>query len=440
MTLLGLLWELSERYSLRVCAAHLDHGLRDEEGEADARYVDETCRRWGVAVVVERADVAALRACRRLSWEAAAREARYDFLARIAASVGAPAVVLGHTADDQAETVLLHLLRGTGMRGLQGMLPLSRWRGRDGALDVPLIRPLLRVTRQETEAYCAENGISPRQDSSNTEERFTRNRIRISLMPQLRRYNPAVREALTRLSQTMARDMAYIDQRVRDVWPRVVTQEPWGLRLDTSAFNSMHSSIRAHLIQHAYAYLAGDGEQMSLVQVEEALRLASEGAGRSLSLGRGLRFITSYEDMVITGRAPDSQWPPFEDQYLPVPGSVCTGGWRVVAREVPVPESADQLSNGGPFCVRLSLDDLGKELSLRTRRPDDRFQPLGMDGTKKLKEFMIDAHVPRAWRDGIPLVVGRHGVAWVGGWRIAHWARVTPETRQVVELSLSWEP
>ena len=271
------------------------------------------------------------------------------------------------------------------------------------------------------------------------EERFTRNRIRRSLMPQLRKYNPAVREALTRLSQTMARDMAYIDQQVRDAWPQVVAREPWGLRLDRSAFNSMHPSIQAHLIQHAYAYLAGDGEQMSLVQVEETRRLAAQGAGRSLSLGHGLRFVTSYEDMVFTVRTPVSPWPPFEDQYLPVPGSVCTGGWRVVAREVPVPDPADHLPNDGPFCVHLSLDALGKELLLRTRRPGDRFQPLGMDGTKKLKEFLIDAHVPRAWRDGIPLAVGQQGVAWVAGWRIAHWARVTSETRRVVELSLSRE-
>jgi tRNA(Ile)-lysidine synthase len=439
MALLGLLCALAERYPLKVQAAHLDHGLRGEESEADARYVGESCRRLSVPVVVERTDVAALRTRRRLSWEAAARDARYDFLARVAASVGASAVALGHTADDQAETVLLHLLRGTGMRGLQGMLSLSHRRGRDGAPDATLVRPLLHVTRQETEAYCAEHGIAPRQDSSNRDERFTRNRIRMSLMPRLRRYNPAVREALTRLSYTMARDMAYIDQQVRDVWPRVVAQEPWGLRLDRGVFNSMHPSIQAHLIQHSYAYLAGDGEQMSVAQVEEARRLATEGAGRSLSLGRGLRLITSYEDMVVTGRAPDSPWPLFESQHLPVPGSVCTVGWKVAAREIPVPDAADRLHNGGPFCARLSLDALGKELLLRSRRPGDRFQPLGMDGSKKLKEFLIDAHVPRTWRDGIPLVVGQHGVAWVVGLRIAHWARVTPRTRQVVELSLSRE-
>ena len=142
---------------------------------------------------------------------------------------------------------------------------------------------------------------------------------------------------------------------------------------------------------------------------------------------------------MIAERAPGSAWHPFEDRHLPVPGSACAGGWRVVAREIGAPHSADRVSNDGPFRVRLSLDALGQEVLLRNHRPGDRFQPLGMDGTKKLKEFLIDAHVPRAWRDGIPLLVGQHGVAWVAGWRIAHWARVTPETHRVVELSLSRE-
>ena len=128
LALLGLLREVAQRNGFHIHAAHLDHGLRGQESDEDARHVQEVCHRLGVPVATEKADVAALRARYRLSWESAARQARYDFLARVARTVGASAVALGHTADDQAETVLLHLLRGTGIRGLRGMLPLSRWR------------------------------------------------------------------------------------------------------------------------------------------------------------------------------------------------------------------------------------------------------------------------------------------------------------------------
>ncbi len=304
VALLHLLNGLAKRHPLRLHVAHLNHGLRGEESDEDARYVQGICDRWGVLATIERADVAAMRARYRLSWEAAARQARYDFLARVASTVGASAVALGHTADDQAETVLLHLLRGTGIRGLRGMLPLSRWRSRDGASEVVLVRPLLEVKRQETEAYCANHGLVPRHDSSNLEERFTRNRIRRSLMPQLRRYNPAVTQALTRLASTVAQDVAYIDQQVQSLWPSIAAREPWGMRLHRQGFNKLHPSIQAHALQRAYAEVAGESRDLNLAQVESMRQLSEQGAGRTLSLGHGLRFFTSYQELVLSRKAP----------------------------------------------------------------------------------------------------------------------------------------
>ena len=437
LTLLGALHTLAQRYRLRLHGAHLNHGLRGAESDEDARHVEETFRRLGVPHTIDRADVAGLRTRYRLSWEAAAREARYDFLARVMSTVGASAVALGHTADDQAETVLLHLLRGTGIRGLRGMLPCSRWRSRDGARDVALVRPLLQVTRQETEAYCATQGLVPRYDSSNLQDRFTRNRIRRNLMPQLRGYNPRAREAITRLASTVAQDVAYIDQQVQGAWPSVVTREPWGLRLSRGAFGQLHPALQAHLLQRAYAELAGEASQLNLAQVEGMLHLAAQGAGHSLSLGHRLKFFTSYQELMMTRETPRSPWPSLEEQSLPLPGELCANGWHIRLRRVRAADRPSHYDHDDPFCAYLSRTAIGRRLSLRTRRAGDRFQPLGMESAKKLKEFMIDAHIPRAWRDGVPLVVGKGGIAWVVGWRVAQWARVTPETREVVEITFS---
>jgi len=438
LTLLHLLHALAQRHSLRLHGAHLNHGLRGSESDEDARYVQETCRRLEVPVTVERADVAGLRARHRLSWEAAAREARYNFLARVAATVGASAVALGHTSDDQAETLLLHLLRGTGIRGLRGMLPLSPWRSRDGTRDVALVRPMLKVTRQETEAYCASRSLIPRYDSSNLQDRFTRNRIRRKLMPHLQQYNPAAREALARLARTVAQDVEYIDRKVQEVWPSVVVWEPWGIRLHRDAFNELHPSLQAHLLQRAYTELVGEPWDLNLAQVEGMQRLAIEGAGRSLSLGHRLRFFTSYEELLMAREAPGSPWPPLEQMVLPLPGKLCTKGWRIHLRQIRAAD-AQGLPHHDSFQAYLSRAAVGEELVVRTRKAGDRFQPLGMEGTKKLKEFMIDARIPRAWRDGVPLVVGKEGVAWVVGWRIAHWARIMPETQEAVEITFSRE-
>lgn len=320
------------------------------------------------------------------------------------------------------------------------MLPLSRWRSRDGASEVVLVRPLLGVARQETEAYCASHGLAPRYDSSNQEQRFTRNRIRHSLMPQLRRYNPAVTQALLRLASTVGQDVAYIDQQVQAVWPSIAIREPWGVRLYRHAFNELHPGLQAHALQRAYAEVAGEAQDLNLAQIEGMRQLSEQGAGRSLSLGHGLRFFTSYQELVVSRKAPDSPWPKLGPMELPdSPGEVCAKGWRISLRRLAASEVAPGQLGDDPFRAYLSGDALGDKLMVRTRKPGDSFQPLGMEGTKKLKDFMIDAHIPQAWREGVPLVVTEKGIAWVVGWRIAQWARVTQEAREVVEITFSRE-
>ena len=436
LALLSILGALRQQYPLRLHVAHLNHGLRGPEAEEDARYVQEVSSRLGVPLTIESADVGSFRLRHRLSWEAAAREVRYSFLSRTAKAVGASVVALGHTADDQAETVLLHLLRGTGLQGLRGMLPFSRWRSSDGFQKIALARPLLEVTRRETEAFCLASGLTPRYDSSNLEDRFTRNRIRRELIPLLKQHNPSIQKALVRLAQTVSRDLAYIDEAVQEAWPGIVSAEPWGLRLRRDAFLALHPSLQAHLLRRAWEELKGETAGLTFVHMEGMLELTKKAAGGSLSLGRELRFYTGRQDLLLATAAPSTPGPPLEETALPIPGEACTGGWSFTARPLDAPA---QLTNGDPYRACLDLAALGQRAKVRSRRDGDRFQPLGMDGTKKLKEFMIDAHIPRHWRDSVPLLVGEKGVAWVIGWRIAHWARVTETTQQIVEIAFRRE-
>ena len=255
-------------------------------------------------------------------------------------------------------------------------------------------------------------------------------------MPQLRRYNPAVTQALTRLASTVAQDVAYIDQQVQILWPSIAAREPWGIRLHRQGFNRLHPSIQAHALQRAYAEVAGESRDLNLAQVESMRQLSEQGAGRTLSLGHGLRFFTSYQELVVSRKTPDSPWPELEPLELPdSPGEVCAKGWRISLRRLAASDVAlDQLGDD-PFRAYLSYDAVDGKLWVRTRKPGDWFQPLGMEGSKKLKDFMIDVHIPRSWRGGVPLVLTEQGIAWVVGWRIAHWARVTPETREAVEVT-----
>ena len=427
------LHRLADKHGFKLRAAHLDHGLRGAESDADAAFVEGICSQFSVPLVLDKIDVAGMRARRRLSWEQAARIARYDFLTSVAMETQSSVLALGHTSDDQAETVLLHLLRGTGIRGLRGMLPLSSWRAEHGSAT--LVRPLLNVSRQETEAYCLKHRLTPRLDSSNLEERFTRNRIRRKLMPQLEEFNPSVKKSLLRLAHTVAQDVAYLDHQAASAWSSLAVVEQDGVRLDRHAFKALHPSLQAHVLHRAYAQTAGEASGLNMAQIEAMKDLAVKGAGLSLSLHGGVRFGTSYEEILITGKNAPLSNCTLDETTLRVPGETRVGGWRVDIRLLEGRNQPSDLKHDNPYCAYLSLDALGEELKVRSRLPGDRFQPLGLPCGKSLKEFMIDAHVPRSQRNGTPLVMANDRVAWVVGWRIAHWDRVTPETEVVLEVS-----
>ncbi|PKB65728.1 MAG: tRNA lysidine(34) synthetase TilS [SAR202 cluster bacterium Io17-Chloro-G3] len=430
LALLTLLSGLRTQNHLRLHIAHLDHGLRGPESEEDAEYVQSVANDIAIPCTVAKGNVDLFRKKHHLSWEAAAREVRYAFLSSLAEGIGASAVALGHTADDQAETVLLHLMRGSGLQGLQGMLPTTFWQSKDHTQSITLVRPLLGITREETEALCQAHKLEPRHDSSNLEDRFVRNRIRRKLIPHLKQYNPSIREALLRLSQSLSHDFSYIDQKVREVWPTIVTRTSRGLRFNRKFFLALHPSIQAHLLRSGWKELSGDIASLTHNQIVNALSAAQKGAGKTVSLGSGLRFHSDYGELIFETTKPLTSNPHLIATPLPVPGEACIGAWHITAKLVDSPQF-----NKEPYRAYLDITALGKEGLVRSRQSDDRFQPLGMEGSKRLKEFMIDAHIPRRWRDETPLLVSEQGVAWVVGWRIAHWARVTESTQKIVELN-----
>ncbi|MCZ6614850.1 MAG: tRNA lysidine(34) synthetase TilS, partial [Chloroflexi bacterium] len=218
------------------------------------------------------------------------------------------------------------------------------------------------------------------------------------------------------------------------------------LRVRRDGFRALHPSLQAHLLRRAWEELAGETADLTSTQVEAMMDLvrgeeggvgpAKKGGGRSLSLGRGVRFHTGYEEITLGRRPASAPLPPMEPALLSLPGEAHIHGWRVTARLVDGPV---QVGAGEPYRAHLDVAALGDRVQIRPRRAGDRFQPLGMEGTKRLNEFMIDARIPKNWRDRVPLLEGESGVAWVVGWRIAHWARVTEATGQVVEVIFARE-
>lgn len=449
LCLLHVLRALAGDLDLALHVGHLHHGLRGAEAEADAALVASLCQDWGLPCTVARADVPVLARQGRLSIEEAARQARYCFLGDLARSLGAGAVAVAHQADDQVETVLMHLLRGAGLAGLRGMRPLARLDElRLGQADPPplrLIRPLLEVTRQQVAAYCRAHGLTPRYDRSNLDTTHYRNRLRHELLPILEGYNPAIRQVLRRTAEAVAADHALLRAVLDEAWARVVRRETdEAIMLDRAAFRDEPLALRRSLLREAIHRLRRSLRNINWVHVEDAVRLAERGrAGDAATLPGGLALTLGYDDLTLAsaGYVPPQEDAPRLEAPLAVPleGVTPLPGGRWVLRTRLLPRQAlpdDWSRQPDPYLAYLDADLLDAPLALRPRRAGDWLVPLGLGGRQKVGDLMTNCKVPRAQRDAVPLLTCGDDIAWVVGYRLDARYAISPETRTVLCVRL----
>ncbi len=450
LCLLHLLRNLAPALGIRLHVAHLNHGLRGAEADADAAFVATLAAEWGVPYTVGRADVAALATAPGVSLEEAARHARYRFLAGVAHQADASVIAVGHNADDQAETVLMHFLRGSGVAGLRGMLPrtsLGDYRLgeqiagllRVSASPLLLVRPLLATPRADIEAYCTEHGLAPRFDRSNEDTTFYRNRLRHELLPLLATYNPNIRSILAHTAEALAGDYEVLRAQTEAAWAAIVRPaDPAEVRFDLARWRQLPLGLQRATVRAAVARLRWSLRDIGWEHVEAAVQLARRGVtGQSATLPAGLALALSYG--VLRVAEAGATWPADVPQVagpvaLPVEGAVdLGGGWRVTVRRVPRASlPADFAANPDPWAAWLDADAVGSVLHLRPRAPGDRFCPQGMGGHEvRVNEFMINAKTPRAARAGWPLLIGQRGIAWLPGMRVDARAAIGPATRWV---------
>ncbi|HLV98130.1 MAG TPA: tRNA lysidine(34) synthetase TilS [Ktedonobacterales bacterium] len=439
------------RISLHV--AHLDHGLRGEAGRADAAFVADLAAQWGLPCALGQEDVPALARKSHRSLEDAARQARYAFLRRVAANVGAERIAVAHQADDQVETLVMHWLRGSGLAGLAGMQPL----------EGDIIRPLLRVSRAEVLRYCEQRQLAYCEDASNQDRRFLRNRIRHDLLTVLEQYNPNLRETLLRNAAVLAEDDAYMQAQVAARWSDVIISETeHALEGDVSVYRRLPLALRRRVLLRAGLQASGGAAHLELRHLEavDALLARASGAG-VLHLPGGLRLRRIYERFRIYEWS-TLEHPAESDQSsgtsgastqraavpLAVPGEARLphSRWLVRAhvldkQTTPPPGYEQRGSREQWGYIDLDALEAYQPLHVRTRRAGDRFRGLGMPAAKKLQDVLVDAKVPRAERDALPLVCGAdESILWVAGYRIADVLKLTQSTRRVLALELEAVP
>ncbi len=406
LCLLHTLQRLAPELGIALHVAHLNHGLRGADADDDSAFVADTARAWDLPVTVARADVASLAAQPGISTEEAARNARYSFLSRLAAELGAAAVAVGHNADDQAETVLMHFLRGSGLAGLRGMLPASPLLSNASSqAPLTLIRPLLFAPRADILAYCDEHDLKPRFDRSNEDTTFFRNRLRHELLPLLESYNPQIRRVLGATAAVAAADYDLLHTTTVTAFDALAqTTASNAIVFDLATWRAQPLALQRGLLRGAVQRLRGDLHNIGFVHVEQAVwTLRSGNAGARMTLPAGLEAVLGYTHFAVgeTGVEIPVEGAPqllVERVRLHDASALAAAlpGWQVETRLLsPEKLPAGWLDNSDPWLAFLDADALGADPALRVRRAGDRFQPLGMAGSSKLlAEFFTNVRTP----------------------------------------------
>ncbi|MGH7232235.1 MAG: tRNA lysidine(34) synthetase TilS [Nitrospiraceae bacterium] len=440
VALLSVLASLAPSWRLRVQAVHFNYGLRGDESEEDSRFVARLCARMGIELISEPIDLrgahAPSSAWKMSSLQEAAREARYSAMMRIGTSLSVDKIALGHTADDQAETVLMWMIRGAGPAGLSGIPPVR---------NPIFIRPLLQVERSDVLDYLKTEDLTFRTDSTNAKPVYVRNRIRRDLLPLLKQFNPSIVEVLKRQADILREENAWLEQVAAEHLVRVAREMPNGeWAVDRQALLEFPLALQRRIVRAVVRRAMGNGRGPAFASVAAILDQVVHGRTGSTLMVQRTRVSREYETLrfraahrLVQDRSIDTV---HCEVPLPIP-SVQRWPFTGQVIQTSLVHSImphDQTQHESGTVALLDADRMTVKLSVRCWRPGDVFQPLGMGGRqKKLQDYFSDIKMPRHDRNRVPLIVAPEGLVWVGGHRMDHRFRLTPATKRVIMIRLA---
>lgn len=438
VALLHILREISHLWNWKLVVAHVNHRFRGEESDREADFVARLAENWGIPCVTGVIDVPAYIEESGMNSQVAAREKRYDFLVQTAVSHGAQAIVLAHHADDQAETILMRVIRGTGPAGLSG-IPMRR-----SIKKMELIRPLLRIYKQELLLHIRTHQLEFCTDSSNQARKYTRNRIRLDVMPFLRQLNPRLSVSLNRLSRTMEAEDSFIEEETRRIFADKMTVNEEEIHFSRMVFLSLHLALQRRLIKLILDYLSSDTviSDFDRLELIRSAVLQDSPPNLSLDIGEGVRFYREYDRIGFT-MATEAILPEAEayhymvaagDGDLQIPGTGINMHY-FVSDNVSFPNSG---SVPGRNSAVFDLDELHFPLTIRIRRDGDRIRLSGLNGSKKVKDIFIDEKVPPSLRNRLPVVAdAENRIIWVPGFRRSVYSGATERTKRFFCMTIS---
>lgn len=421
--LLHALYSLKEKYGIKLYAAHVNHMLRGEDSESDERTCRVYCEDLGIEFHSRRCDIEKLSLERGISTEMAGREVRYEFFEEVMKIHGAKKIAIAHNMNDQAETILMRLMRGTGIEGLVGIKPVR---------DEIFIRPIIKVKRQEIEDYCKENNLPARIDKTNLEPIYSRNKVRLELIPYIEEnFNSDIISALSRMGDLIKQDEEYIQENAWKVFQKYCYIREEKVIIYKDVF-SYHSSIISRVLRRAILEFKGDINNLQSIHIDNIVKVQQGDTGKKTELPGDLIVTNEYKNLVLTkkkllkGKNDFMVQLDFGKNYISSLG-ICINIDRIKEKDLNLISGI----NKKYFAV-----DGVKRITLRNRQEGDRFSPLGMKGSKKLKDIFIDLKIPREKRDTIPLLCFDDDISWIMGYKISEKYKVNNKANNIIEVSV----
>lgn len=426
--LLYLLVMLQKELDIYVYAAHVDHMIRGDESQQDAEFVEKLCKFWNIELFTKKIDVPFYASSCGLSIEDAARRVRYDFFKHVKDEIKADKIATGHNRNDHEETILMNILRGSGLEGLLGIEPVRDF----------YIRPLIEISREEIENYLHRENIPFRIDSTNLMTDYFRNRIRLELMPLIeKKYCPHLGKSLRRLSEIARRDLSFILEEAEKASRDVLDFEPFCVIINIGKFLNLNEAIKYYVVRFAIEKIAGDIKDFEEKHTALLVNFIKESeTGKIIDLPKGIKGIKEYGRFVLYADNKDIFVPDYCYE-LSVPGKIAMQEIGTTIEADIIPCNSEVKTTIDPNIAYLDFDKVGNfNLIVRNRRLGDKFKPLGTDGFKKIKEFFIDEKIPRRKRNKIPIVESCGDIIWVAGMRIDDRFKVDDKTKKVLRLRI----
>ncbi len=429
--LLHVLCSLQNRLNInKIFVVHVNHMLRGDEAKRDEDYVHNLCGKLGIEVYSKEFNIRDIAASKGISLEEAGREVRYEYFDKMAEKLGANKIAVAHNKNDQAETILLHIVRGTGLDGLKGM---------DYKRD-KIVRPLMDIDRNQIEEYCIKYNLNPITDSSNLESIYTRNKIRLELVPFIDKLLKIdITSNLVKMSLLIKDDNKYIEEKTIEMYNQcIVEKDSNSICLDLVLLGKQHTAIQKRILRYAIEVLKGDLKGIEKIHIQDALNLISHGrTGSEIHLPCGLRIKRSYGIIkIFENNKKESIAAVKADEKVAIPGETSFSNCGIILASLADDKDIGKVNsiNQNSLIQFFDYEKLSLGINLRYRKEGDVFRPYKSNGTKKLKEYFIDNKVPREIREKVPIIAMNNEVVWIIGYKISDKFKVTENTKRVLRL------